>query len=63
MRSQPSIKMKRIPFSGADDEPALPDLLADPILQLLMRRDHLAEDELSKAIERGRMALRRRQAG
>ena len=62
MRIQSSMELKRTPFSGAGDEPALPDLLADPILQLLMRRDRLAEDELNKVIEHGRQALRRRPA-
>ncbi|OAN51329.1 hypothetical protein A6A04_16260 [Paramagnetospirillum marisnigri] len=46
------------PFARAGDEPALADLLADPILHALMRRDRLTEGDLRTAIERARAALR-----
>jgi len=45
------------PFARAGDEPALADLLADPILLTLMRCDRLSEGDLRMAIERGRSAL------
>ena len=48
------------PFSRAGDEPAVADLLDDPILHLLMARDHLSADDLSAAIERGKTAMRAR---
>ncbi len=50
-------------FTGAGDEPALADLLADPILHLLLRCDRLSEGDLQVAIDRGRAALRRRRKG
>ena len=61
-------------FAPAGDEPALPDLLtgdepglaelvADPVLQTLMRRDHLSDGDFWAAVERGRAALRRRDHG
>jgi hypothetical protein len=48
------------PFARAGDEPALADLLADPVLHTLMRCDRLSEGDLRTAIERGRAALRLR---
>ena len=48
------------PFARAGDEPALSDLLADPILLTLLRCDRLSEGDLRIAIERGRIALRLR---
>ena len=48
------------PFARAGDEPALSDLLADPVLHTLMRCDRLSEGDLRSAIERGRAALRLR---
>lgn len=48
------------PFARAGDEPALADLMADPVLHTLMRCDRLSEGDLRQAIERGRAALRRR---
>ncbi len=48
------------PFAKAGDEPALSDMLADPVLRTLMRCDRLSEGDLWSAIERGRAALRLR---
>jgi hypothetical protein len=48
------------PFARAGDEPALLDMLADPVLRTLMRCDRLSEGDLWTAIERGRAALRLR---
>jgi len=52
-----AITPKRVPFAGAGDEPALAELLADPILHLLMRRDRLSDGDVLQAIARGRAAL------
>jgi len=45
-------------YAHAGEEPALSDLLADPILHTLMKYDRLTERDLLIAIERGRIALR-----
>ena len=50
-------------LARAGDEPALSDLLADPVLHTLMRCDRLSHGDLKAAIERGRAALRRRSGG
>ncbi|MDO8605828.1 MAG: hypothetical protein Q7R40_04770 [Phaeospirillum sp.] len=54
------VTIQAAPFARAGDEPALADLLADPILLTLIRCDRLSEGDLWTAIERGRAALRRR---
>lgn len=43
-------------------EPALSDMLADPITQLLMRRDGVQEAEIRRLAQRLRLAGARRQA-
>lgn len=43
-------------------EPALNDMLADPITQLLMRRDGVQEAEIRRLAQRLRQAGARRQA-
>lgn len=43
-------------------EPALSDMLADPITQLLMRRDGVQEAEIRRLAQRLRQADARRQA-
>lgn len=43
-------------------EPALSDMLADPITQLLMRRDGVQEAEIRRLAQRLRQAGARRQA-
>jgi len=48
-------------FAMAGDEPALAELLADPVLQTLMRRDHLSDGDFWAAVERGRAALQLRE--
>lgn len=40
-------------------EPALNDMLADPITQLLMRRDGVKEGEVRRLVERLRRSQRR----
>ncbi len=41
---------------GIAGEPRLEELLADPILRLLLRADRVAEAELRRVIERARDA-------
>jgi hypothetical protein len=46
------------PFSCAGTEPQLAELLADPLTQLVMRRDRITEHEVHAAVEIARRALR-----
>ncbi|WP_299620500.1 hypothetical protein [Pelagibius sp.] len=39
-------------------EPAIDDLLQDPVVQSVLRRDGLSEDDVRSAIGRGRARLR-----
>ena len=39
-------------------EPRVEDLLRDPVLQLVMRRDQVAEDDLARLIQGVRQNLR-----
>ena len=48
------------PFSRAGTEPQLAELLADPVTQLVMRRDRITEHEVHAAVEIARRALPRR---
>lgn len=41
-------------------EPALVDVMSDPIVHLLMRRDHLRATDVWLIIEQGRQAVRAR---
>ena len=50
-------------WGQAGAEPQLADLLADPVVHLIMGRDHLARADLEAAIARGQSALRRRLCG
>ena len=50
-------------WGKAGAEPRLADLLADPVVHLVMGRDHLARADLEAAIARGQLALRRRLCG
>ncbi len=43
----------------AGDEPALHEVLADPLVHLVMRRDGITAGELQSAIEGARASLRR----
>jgi hypothetical protein len=45
------------PFSRAGTEPQFAELLADPITQLVMRRDGITEREIHAAVEIARRAL------
>ena len=40
-------------------EPPLSEILSEPIVHLLMRRDRVLESELRKLVRRGRRAMRR----
>lgn len=45
------------PFVRAGEEPSITELLADPVLHLLLRRDRLSGDDLLAVIEHGRSIL------
>ena len=47
-------------WSGAGDEPSLSEVLADPLVHLVMRRDGVTRSELEAVIAHGRTLLRRR---
>ena len=47
-------------WSTAGTEPALADMLADPIVHLVMRRDGVTEDALRRVIEAAQAMLRSR---
>ncbi len=59
---QPLIRTKP-PYSGAGDEPALAEVLADPIVHLLMGRDRLDPGCVAADLEGARMALMGRNSG
>jgi hypothetical protein len=44
-------------------EPALVDVMNDPIVRLLMRRDHLRPGDVWQVIEQGRQAVLERRRG
>lgn len=46
------------PDTWLEGEPGLGEILVDPIVRLVMRRDGLDPRQVRDAIERGRMALR-----
>ena len=48
---------------NAGQEPKLADLLADPVVHLIMGRDRLVRSDVEAAIARGQSALRRRLCG
>ena len=48
---------KNVCWNGAG-EPAVAELLADPMIDLLLRRDGLTRDEVWAAVEQARLALR-----
>jgi hypothetical protein len=50
-------------WDGAGQEPRLADLLADPVVHLVMGRDGLVRSDVEAAIARGQSALRRRLCG
>jgi len=47
-------------WSEAGDEPRLTDLLADPIVHLVMARDHLSRADVERAVAYGQRQLRSR---
>jgi hypothetical protein len=51
---------RREPWREAGDEPGLGDVLADPLIHLVMKRDGLLRADLEAAIALGRSLLRRR---
>jgi len=44
-------------WSCAGPEPALDDLLYDPIVELLMRRDRIGRQDILRAVQRARQRL------
>ncbi len=50
-------------WDGAGQEPKLADMLADPVVHLVMERDRLVRADVEAAIARGQLALRRRLCG
>ena len=44
-------------WSSAGTEPALDDLLHDPIVELLMRRDRISRQDILRAVQRARQRL------
>jgi len=44
-------------WSSAGPEPALDDLLHDPIVELLMRRDRISRQDILRAVQRARQRL------
>jgi hypothetical protein len=49
-------------FSQYGEEPTIAEILSDPIVHLLMRRDRVDEPELTALIETARHSLKRREA-
>ena len=47
-------------WSEAGTEPKLADMLADPIVHLVMARDHLSRADVEKAVAYGQRLLRSR---
>jgi hypothetical protein len=45
------------PFDRAGIEPAIADMLSDPVVRLVMRRDGLSDDDLWRAVQCGRTRL------
>jgi len=52
--------LRRRSWSGAGDEPSLAEVLADPIVHLVMARDRLTRSDLDAVIANGRRLLRSR---
>jgi hypothetical protein len=48
------------PWSEAGSEPKLADVLADPLVHLVMRRDGLARADVEAAVAFGQRQMRRR---
>jgi hypothetical protein len=44
-------------WNAAGPEPALEDLLYDPIVELLMRRDRIGRDDIRRAVDYARQRL------
>lgn len=41
------------------EEPRLDDLLSDPMLDVMLKRDHVSRDDLRRLVEEARMTLAR----
>ncbi|HZB91712.1 MAG TPA: hypothetical protein VE397_09740 [Stellaceae bacterium] len=54
----PRLAPSRDPWTKAGIEPRLEEVLADPLVHLVMRRDRVSERELRAVIERARARLR-----
>lgn len=63
MRSAAASQLRAAPVHWAHSEPALSDMLADPITQMLMRRDGVQEAEVRRLLTRLRQQRQRRRAG
>lgn len=53
----PRLAPSRDPWAKAGIEPRLEEVLADPVVHLVMRRDRVSERELRAVIERARARL------
>ena len=58
--TRPSLVRNAQPWSEAGDEPDLAEMMADPIVQLVMARDHLSRADVDSAVAFGRRQLRSR---
>ena len=48
------------PYATAGTEPPIEDIISDPVMQLILRRDGLTAAEVWAAIDLARRALRQR---
>jgi len=56
----PRIVARRPAWSEAGEEPRLGDMLADPIVHLVMARDNLSRADVERAVAFGQRAMRSR---
>jgi hypothetical protein len=58
--SRPTIVRTSRTWSEAGEEPTLAEMLADPIVHLVMARDHLTRADVERAVSFGQRLLRNR---
>jgi hypothetical protein len=58
-RRHPPSGFTAVPWGAAGEEPDLADVLADPVVHLVMRRDGVSHCELRAVIAAARAKLRR----
>ncbi len=58
--ARPATNSKPQTWSEAGEEPSLTDVLADPIVHLVMARDRLSRADLDRAVAYGQRLLRSR---